>query len=217
MECHVEIVVDRGRRALNGDVGADGLGHAEQLQRLVDQVRAEVAEHAATGLRLLAPARLDLRPEAVPMRFEQHDLAKARQDVANGEVIRIPAPVVEHAEHALALLGQGDQLVRFLQRNSERLVDHDVPPRFERAFRDREVRAVGGRYDNEVRAIDQLVERPHARGRITRGKDRAQLHPLARADQRRMKHRPRQAIADKPDSDHRATLRGTAALAKLGE
>ena len=102
------------------------------------------------------------------MRFEQQDLAEPRKDLAHRQEIAVPAAVVEDGEHALALRRQRDQLVGFVERDCERLVDDDMLAGFERAFANGKWLCVGRRDDDEVGAFDQFVERVDAIGRIAR-------------------------------------------------
>ena len=66
---------------------------------------------------------------------------------------RIPAAVVEYAEHALSLGGEVDQFICLGDGDRERLVDDDVLARFDRLLCDREVAGVRRSHDNDVRAV----------------------------------------------------------------
>jgi len=153
MQRQVEIIVDLGARSLREHVGGNGIGQAERQQRLVHHVRAEVAQDAAAGPRLLAPAALDLGSEAVPVRFEQHHLAELRQQPLHRDEIAVPPTVVEDCERAPTLLRECNELVRLGDRNRERFIDDDVLARLERRGGNLEVRRVGGCDDHQVRLL----------------------------------------------------------------
>ena len=77
MEGHVERIVHSGAVALDADVGRDGARDSEQDERLIQQVGPDVEPHTRPGLGPLAPGpRLQLGPEAIEMRFADHDAAE---------------------------------------------------------------------------------------------------------------------------------------------
>ena len=58
VEGDVEGVFDGGLVAVGADAGGDGLGWAEEGEGLIDEVRAEVEEHAVGGVAGLLPGGL---------------------------------------------------------------------------------------------------------------------------------------------------------------
>ena len=204
MQRDVEIIVDLRAFALRDHIGGDGVGHREQQQRLVDHVRPKVAQHPAARLWNLAPALLDIGPEAVPMRLEQQDFAKLRKHLSNRQEIAVPPPVVEHAEHAVLPPCQSDQRIRFVERDGERLVDDDMFARVQSRRGNVEVRRVGRRHHHQIGALEQLVESADALGRIARRQHRREIHPLASTDQRRVEGRTGETVAGEADADHGA-------------
>ena len=109
---------------------------AEQLQRLVDQVTAEV-EHdpgaLARGRRVL-PALPELRRPALERRLEAMHLAeRARSDdLADREEISVPAAILEDDERPLGGRRGSDELLGLGDGCREGLVDHERGARRER-------------------------------------------------------------------------------------
>lgn len=68
-------VVNLRALAQGGNITLYSLRQAEKLQRLVDQVWANIKPQATTRYVLLAPADANLRAEAVDMRLEMLNLA----------------------------------------------------------------------------------------------------------------------------------------------
>ncbi|MNS72212.1 hypothetical protein D3C72_1056130 [compost metagenome] len=145
-------VVD-GLRAitLQDDIGVQLFRLAEQLHGLVQHVRAQVVQQAATRRAGLAPALADLGAEAVEVRFDAGDAAQGAlcQQCFQGQEIAIPAPVVVHAEHQLAFFRQRDQALCFNAGNGEGLVDHHVLARLQGRLRQAEMRFVGRGDDDQ--------------------------------------------------------------------
>src|SRR5713226_3913008 len=136
----VERVVDGGAVALDADVGGDRVRRAEQEERLIEQVRAQVEPDPRAGVRLLAPrARPELRPEAVEVGFEARHPAEytVQQQVAYGDEVTREAAVLVGREHPPLLFAQFHELARLRHRGGKRLVDHDVTSGQEALLRDR--------------------------------------------------------------------------------
>src|SRR5688572_2936612 len=100
----------------------------EQLQRLIDEVRAEVEEQPTRfrRIRLLAPASPRLRTPALESRLESvhgAELALPNQPADRAEVA-IKTPVVIHGEQELLASRQLAQLARLGGGGRDRLVHH---------------------------------------------------------------------------------------------
>src|SRR3974390_1080852 len=77
VEQHIEGIVGGEPGAFDADIRSDGFGYPQQRERLIDEVRREVEEDAATGGRLLAPrAGLGRGTIAIVSRFETSDAAE---------------------------------------------------------------------------------------------------------------------------------------------
>jgi hypothetical protein len=185
----------------------DGLRRAEQHERLVDQMRAEVEQQTAAARRVFAPALTHERTEAVEMRFEVRDAAKlaAFHEVANGEEVAVPAAVVERREEAALLCGEIGERAGFGGGERDRLVDHHVLAGFQRASREVEVRVVGRGDDDafDVAEREQRVEVGHhgGRGEVGTGAlglagcDGGNGRAAAMGDDRRVKRLAGEAVA----------------------
>ena len=205
---HLEII--RGHRtvALQGDVGEHRLGHAEQLQCLVDQVRAQVVPQPGAGLVAFAPAVGHGRPVTVEVRVEFHDFAQRalRDQLAQGEEVGIPAPVLEYADDTAGAFRTGDHLLRLAQGHGERLVDHDMLALRQRRAGQYGMHRIGRGDDDQVDArigkcgfgfgdylhagmVDQYL------ARIARDHG-VQAQAGGVRDQRRMEHLADEAVAD---------------------
>src|SRR3954470_4253220 len=105
------VVAHRGAGSAAVDLGIYALGGAEEEERLVDQVRAQVVEHAARllGRIQLAPgARANLRSPALEAGLEPVHLAERAllDQLADREEVAVPAAVVEDGQHQRALAGR---------------------------------------------------------------------------------------------------------------
>ena len=85
-------------------------------------------------------------PVTVVARFEMHDLAQGslRDQLPDGQKIAIPTAVVKHREKAPGILRQRGELIRFIDRDGERLVHHHVLAGKQGAAGQLEVRIVRG-------------------------------------------------------------------------
>jgi hypothetical protein len=179
-------------------------------QRLIDQMRTEIEQEAGARPARVLPIVAGQAPEAIPIHLAQHDLAEPAglDERAHGAEIAVPAAVVEDAQHPRARRRQRDQRVGLRHARRERLVDHDMLARLQRRLRQREMGGVGCGKDDEVdRGIGDrrqwIAHRRDALGHRPRGRDRRQLQPLRRADQRRVEGPPAKAVADQRDADRR--------------
>lgn len=104
---HVEVIVAARLGALALQVCADRLRHAEQLQRLVQQMRPQVVPQPGAGDIAFAPAVAHLRAIPVEVRMELHHLAQLAvfDQAPHGEEVRIPTAVLEHADDLAGLCG----------------------------------------------------------------------------------------------------------------
>ena len=155
--------------ALQGDIGVQFFRLAEQLRGLVQHVRTQVVQQAATGCAGLAPALADFGAETVEMRFDAGDAPQRTlcQQRFQGQEVAIPAPVVIHAEHQLALLRQGDQGLCFNAGNGEGLVDHHVLARLQGRLRQAEMRLVGRGDDHQFDGgVGKQLRRIRIHGRV---------------------------------------------------
>ncbi len=93
-------VLDFGARTLPGEIADDRVGQAEELQRLIDQVRPEIHPQAGAGSGPFAPAVAHGRPISIEMRLEERQNAErpAANDDLRAEKIAVPAAIVEHGQ-----------------------------------------------------------------------------------------------------------------------
>ncbi len=124
----MEVIDGGGAVAQQRGVGVQALRRAEQLQGLVEHVRAEVVQQAAARRGRFAPALLDVGAETVEVRLEAAYAAQraAAEQRLQGQEIGVPAAVVVNAEHAAVFPGAGDQGFRLGAADGEGLVDDHV-------------------------------------------------------------------------------------------
>jgi hypothetical protein len=130
-------------------------GHAEQRERLVDEVRAEVEEVAAGGAGRFFPAVGALqRAEAVVVAEHGDDAAKRSfgDQLAEGEKVAVVASVVERGEQLALRGGELDERAGVCRVGCQRLVDDDVLACVESCGGELDVRAVGGADHDKVDA-----------------------------------------------------------------
>src|SRR5580704_6594034 len=106
----VKVIHRLTARALHLEVRIDRFRWAEQLQRLVYKMRAEIEPNAAAGPGLFPPALARFGSIAVVVRFEMGDLAErtVAKHFAQSEKIRIPAAILKDGEQPPASPGQFD-------------------------------------------------------------------------------------------------------------
>ena len=117
MSARNDVVVDLQLRPARLDLGVDGDHRAEQRERLVDQVRAEVEQHAA---RLVGPGLLAARAGATRRAASARSATRTRitspsspasSSARSGQEVAVPAAVVErHDGHAGGARGVGEAL-----------------------------------------------------------------------------------------------------------
>ena len=184
----------------------------EELQGLVDQMRAEIEPDPAALVRALAPAILHLRPEAVEARLQPGEAADpaACEHLVQGEEVAVPAPVLEHGEHAAARRRECRQPARVGQAQRERLVHDDVPAGAQCGLGKRRMGRVraGDHHQVDVgaqecllRQADHLDAGQRLRQRVTpAAHHQRQLEAGRVADQRRVEDAASGAVADQCDA-----------------
>ena len=137
-------------------------GGSEKLHCLVQQVGAEVEQHAAAVVRrrLRFPGLGDRRGPALKAGFEPRDGAEgtAVQQPSDGQVVAVPAPVLEDREHAAQPLCEPDEFLALGAAHRKRLVDDDVEPGFQRGLREGVVRGRRGSEDQQVKFAGELKD-----------------------------------------------------------
>jgi hypothetical protein len=164
VEGDVEGVFDGGLVAVGADAGGDGGGRAEEGERLVDEVRAEVEEHAVGGVLGLLPGVLaGDGAEAVEVGLEGDEAADGvfSDEFFYGEEVAVPAAVVEGDDVQAFGLGERAEFEGLFAGGGEGLVDDDVLAGFEGLFGEGEVGLVGGGDDDELDGLvgEDLIER----------------------------------------------------------
>ena len=212
LEREEDVVLHLRAGASRVDLRVHELGWAEELERLVDEMRAEVEEQSARLGWLLAPGARELRPPAVDPRLEAvHRAERALADeLPHREEVAVPAAVLEHGQHEAVLVGGVDEPPCLLGRRRERLVDDDREPDLERGQRIGHVEAVRRRHHDEVEVAGPLehvlraVEHEHAGIPLLRAppplgvasRDGGELEAFGRRDVRRVEHRPGEAVTE---------------------
>ena len=152
MEGDVEGVFDGGLVAVGADAGGDGGGWAEEGECLVDEVRAEVEEHAVGGVGGLLPGVLaGDGAEAVEVGLEGDEAADGvfGDELLDGEEVAVPAAVVEGDDVQALGFGERAEFEGLFAGGGEGLVDDDVLAGGEGLFSEGEVGLVGGGDDDE--------------------------------------------------------------------
>ena len=171
----------------------DGAGRAEEVVRLVDQVRAEIEDGAAAlgDAKRGFPGRggeAGTVPVEVGLVLEdaaQLGSTLGRRDETLDELeVTVPATVLIHADETTSLPGRGNQLIRLRRRRDKRLLREYMLPRLERSQRQVEMCVWRRGDDDDVhfRVGEELVRRGpvlHVRrvvlGRGGGARDRAAL------------------------------------------
>ena len=158
-------VVNFGTVAQRRDIPLNRLRQAKELERLVDQMRAQVKPQAAPGDVLFAPAHAHFRAEAVNMRLQMFNLAERAllNDLLNAEEIAVPAAVMEYGEQKLLFVRQRNQVAGFPHVEGKRLIHNHVFTRVQGQRRQRGVRGVrgGDHHQVNIRMLDGLLRRRH--------------------------------------------------------
>src|ERR1700686_2926786 len=143
----IKRVVDYGSIALHAYIRANCFGRSEQCERLINQVRSEIEEHAASRPCLFAPRpRPELQTVAIIMRLEQHDAAESArcEQIANSLEVAIEAATLINRKQASALFRQRNQLGGLSVSGGKWLVDDDVASSQQALPHQIEVGGVGG-------------------------------------------------------------------------
>jgi hypothetical protein len=222
-----EGVVVRRAPAPVQDLAVDVAHRPEQGQGLVDQVGAEVEQHAAAlgrGRRIAPGLAPELRPPALEARLEAQHLAEpARVDQApQGELLGVPAAIVEDGQRHPGALGLLDQRGCGAGRRRQRLVNDDRDSRVDGAGGELDVGVVRAGDDDQLmpagapehglrRRLDPDIGIGDQRGggaAAVAGDHGRQLEPLGRGDQRRVEDRAGEPVADQGGSQrHRLVAR----------
>ena len=216
---HERVIVGLLLGAADLKLSVDHRRRAEQLQRLIDQMRAEVEQHAAavrrrgTGLPRLGNRRRPALEAGLEARYAAQGFPG--QQLADSQEIAVPAPVVEHREHPAQPLSQGDQLPALGGADSERLVHHNVQSRLQRRLRQRKMGGGRGPQHHEVKVTGELKDSiavahcfdarvPLRRRSLPAGVGRCddvQRVAGVRRNERRVEDAAREAIADDGSPD----------------
>ena len=220
----MEPVHRRAAAPLDPEVRGDGLRQAEEEQRLVDEVRAQVVPEPRSRPRPLAPPVPDLGPMPADLRPELHHVSHraAGDGPPHAEKVAVPAAILEDREHPSDVGRQRRQPPRLAEGEGERLVHHHMLARAQRRLRQRGVAVVGrGDHDEVGRGMpgggERVGQRLHfgvARlGGRAAGAEGGEPEAGGRRDQRRVEHAARVAHADHhhPDRRQRGLSRATSA------
>ena len=212
------IVVARLLGPTGVELAVHPLHRAEQLQGLVDQVRAQVEQHPVARAGRGFPGFADLRRPALhpglePGHFTERALP---QEFLHGLELAVPAPVLIDGEQSAGLFRVRDQFERLGAAGRERFVHHYCEPGVQRGVAQCHVTARRRRYDYCVefaeRQLPERADHPGAwvvllrvrpAGRI-RGDNRSQRQRRIGLDRGGVEDASGQAEADDGDPDHAA-------------
>ena len=194
-------------------------GGTEQLQGLIDEVASEIVGDARALLdgRGVLPAVAVRTGPALEGRLEAvHGAERTFRDQSfDGQEVAVPAPVLEDREHAVGILGRGDQLLRVADGGNEGLVDDNRCTRIQcrqallevgvrRRGEDDEIQ-IPGASQQLVGSRDDLGPRMLGGGlsgtiRVRRG-DELESEGRVRGDERSVEHATGEAEPDDPGAD----------------
>ncbi len=214
-----------GLRARPADIGLGVYGddRAEERQRLVDEMAAEVVEQSADLQRVtgLAPAALGLRPPALEPGLEALDLAEGAlfDELADRTEVVVPAAVLEDGQQQTAVGGQRGELLGLGGGRGQRFVDDHREPGLQGGGGQRDMRFVRARQDDQIEVVGAVEEGLGGVDRTdpgmlgaglrlalgTAGRDGVEVQPVGGGDQRRVKDRAGQAVADEADTERGVT------------
>ena len=203
LEGEEDVVLRYGALAPRIELRVQPARRAEELQRLIDEVAAQVEEQPpALRRNALPPSAAHLRAPALEARLEPvhtAELVRGQQPPQRQEV-PVPAPVLKHRQQQPALGSRIDEPAPFGRIQRERLVDDDRELGLESRQPERNVAAVRRRDHGQIelaRPLPDLVSRPdhgHAGVLAERllaalavaGHDHGQLQARCRGDERRV-------------------------------
>ena len=184
-------------------------------ERLVHEVHGQVAEHAfaaVPGARL-RPPRLRHRAPTLVARLVAMDVAEGAlaHELLQREDLVVPAPILERDRELAVPLRLSGEVARLGGRRRERLVHHHVRA-LRRARRARygacvacgvetTTRSSGGVIDQHASGVSTMVAFGIARRRLLHAlrlarRDRRELESRRRRDERRVKGRAAEPVAD---------------------
>lgn len=215
VESDVEGIVGDGALALDSNVRGYGFGRTEELQCVVDEMRADVEENAGARCRLFAPsAGPELRAVAVVVAFEADNATQSagRNELLNGGKIAVEAAVLVDGDDPVLLFCETNKRDGFFERGGERLVDKNVASGSEALLRERVMRIVRSGNSDEANLANRkkLIERANdAHAGIFLGslvtaalQDGGEVKTGYGADYGRMERASAKAKADESDINH---------------
>src|SRR5450755_1965381 len=158
MQDNIEGVVHRGSFTLDSQVGADGLGLAEEHHGLIGQVRSEIEQHTTAGFGALTPGVFfELWAEAVEVRLKQDDAPQfvLSKQALEGEKVAVPAAILIDGQQSLFLICEIDKFRSFGIRGCERLVDDYIAASKQTLLGQIEVRGVGSCNHDQADGFDR--------------------------------------------------------------
>jgi len=162
MQRHEEIVVHLHAGSAPFDLRVNVRYGTKQMQRLVDQVRAQVIQQTTRVLRVatLSPRVLGRGAPVVEPRFESQHFAQRAfgEQALHRKEVSVPAAVLIDGERNLQSLCFIDEEPRLVSSGGHRLVDHDGDAGCDRGPRERNMKTVRRRDDHEVVVFCVLPE-----------------------------------------------------------
>ena len=207
----VEIVVGLAAIALHRDVGGDAQRRAEQLQRLIQQMRREIIPETGAGPAALAPAVAYLQAEAVEMTLELRHLAQCPgcDELLQRQEVAVVPTIVEHRQHPSSARRMLDHCVRLGDGHGEGFVHDHMLAGVQRGVGLRGMQHVRRRdHDQLYRRVGEhhTQVRRHARLGIVcmhrhgiAGHHAVQRETMHGADQRRVKQLAHESIPNQCD------------------
>src|SRR4029077_14164437 len=223
------IVSDAATLVANGS--GDGLGDAEEVEGVTDEVRGDVEKNSGAGTFLLAPGvGLEIRSEAIVVRLESNDAAEraSGSELQDALIVAVVAPALIDGDKAATLLGELNQVERFGHCRRERLVDEDIASGSKTVVGEGIMRVVGRRDHDETdfRNGEKFIEAA-SNARVWIGlrgfgagalKDCGETEPGNSTDHRRVESAPGEAETNQADVDGVARgLRGVCRVCGCGQ
>ncbi len=132
------VVVCTRSLAQRADLCVDVLHLSQELDRLVDEVGSQVVEDTragGAGTVFPGPGLGRLPPLEAGLEAAHLTELVGVDEATQGEVVTVPATVLEGGEGAAGAFREGDQRIPLLARDGEWLVDDDVQPGLEKCAR----------------------------------------------------------------------------------